>query len=441
MYLSIFATQFLNMLRRFLFVLILMVTVLGSESLLAQVTGTQQIIGQTDDNTIKTITTAVPFLVIGPDTRSGAMGDAGVAISADANSIHWNPAKLAFAEKDMELSLSYSPWLRKLVRDMNLAYLSGYKKIGDNQAVGGALRYFSLGSIQFTDNQGTNLLLFKPTEFSVDGAYSIKLSERFSGGLGARFIYSNLTGGVSNTGGDSKPGTAFAVDVAGFYTNDDVRIGNFDAIVSAGFNISNIGSKMSYTSAAQRDFIPVNLRIGPAVTLLLDDFNSLTFTVDANKLLVPSIPVYASDSSGFITDANGDLVIASGRDNNVGLASGIFGSFTDAPGNVTQYADGTVEVEKGSVFREEMQEINIATGFEYWYADQFALRGGYFYENPVKGNRQFFTLGAGVKYNIFSFDFSYLIAAQQRNPLANTLRFTLKLNFAEAKAAKDGGDK
>ena len=177
MYLSIFATQFLNMLRRFLFVLILMVTVLGSESLLAQVTGTQQIIGQTDDNTIKTITTAVPFLVIGPDTRSGAMGDAGVAISADANSIHWNPAKLAFAEKDMELSLSYSPWLRKLVRDMNLAYLSGYKKIGDNQAVGGALRYFSLGSIQFTDNQGTNLLLFKPTEFSVDGAYSINVPD------------------------------------------------------------------------------------------------------------------------------------------------------------------------------------------------------------------------------------------------------------------------
>jgi len=430
MEISIFATQFLKMQQRTRTALIIMTFSLGLIGIQAQVTGTQQIIGQTDDLDIRTITTAVPFLIIGPDTRSGGMGDAGVAISPDANSIHWNPAKMAFADKDMELSLSYSPWLRKLVRDMNLAYLSGYKKIGDNQAVGAALRYFSLGSIQFTDNNGTNLLLFKPTEFSLDGAYSIKLSKRFAGGLGARFIYSNLTGGVSNTGGESKPGTAFAVDVAGFYTNDDIRLGDFDAIVSAGFNISNIGSKMSYSSAAQRDFIPMNLRVGPALTLKLDEFNSLTFTVDANKLLVPSIPVYYIDS----LDANGEDVVASGRNPNVGVASGIFGSFNDAPGNVTQYADGTVDIEKGSIRREELREINYAAGFEYWYADQFALRGGYFYENPVKGNRQFFTLGAGVKYNIFSFDFSYLIAAQQRNPLANTLRFTLRLNFAEAKA-------
>jgi hypothetical protein len=425
------------MLRSPLILLTVAVSFLGFPTLSAQVTGTQQIIGQTDDAAIKTITTAVPFLLIGPDTRSGAMGDAGVAISPDANSIHWNAAKLAFAEKDMELSLSYSPWLRNLVRDMNLAYLSGFKKLGDNQAVGGSLRFFSLGSIQFTDQFGTNTLLFEPTEFALDGAYSIKLSERFAGGMAARFIYSNLTGGVSNSGGESRPGTAFAVDLSGYYTNDDIRLGEYDAILSAGFNISNIGSKMSYTSAAQRDFIPMNLRVGPALTLELDDFNTLTFTTDFNKLLVPSIPVYLEDSTGVVTDANGELVVASGRNPNVGVASGIFGSFSDAPGNVTQFADGTVEVEPGSVFREELREINIATGLEYWYADQFALRAGYFYEHPTKGARQYFTLGAGVKYNVFSFDFSYLIAAQQRNPLANTLRFTLKLNFAEAKAASE----
>jgi len=409
---------------------------LGMAGLQAQLGTVQDVTDQ--ESQIRTITTAVPFLIIGPDTRSGGMGDAGVAISPDANSIHWNPAKMAFAEKDAELSLSYSPWLRKLVGDMNLAYLSGYKKIGDNQAVGAALRYFSLGFIQFTDNNGTNLLQFKPNEFSLDGAYSIKLSKRFAGGLGARFIYSNLTGGVSNTGVESTPGTAFAVDVAGFYTNDDIRLGDFDAIVSAGFNISNIGSKMSYSSAAQRDFIPMNLRVGPALTLKLDEFNSLTFTVDANKLLVPSIPVYYIDS----LDANGEYVVASGRNPNVGVASGIFGSFTDAPGftelnpdgTPVENPDGTYAIQKGSVRKEEFREINYAGGFEYWYADQFALRGGYFYEHPTKGNRQFFALGAGVKYNIFSFDFSYLIAAQQRNPLANTLRFTLRLNFAEAKA-------
>jgi hypothetical protein len=390
----------------------------------------QSIIGQSTDEDLNTITTAVPFLIIAPDTRSGGMGEAGVSISPDANAIHWNPAKLAFAESDFEVSLSYSPWLRKLVKDMNLAYLSGYKKLGDNQAVGASLRFFSLGSIQFTDEQGNDIRLFEPTEFAIDGAYSIKLSDRLAGGMAARFIYSNLTGGViTQSGGESRAGTAFAVDVSAYYENDDVRLGNFDAVVSAGINISNIGSKMSYTSAAERDFIPINLRMGPSIKLLLDDYNSLTFTVDANKLLVPTTPVYLEDENGLVTDANGNFVVASGRDPNVGVASGIFGSFNDAPGNVTIFENGDVDIEKGSVTREELREINLATGFEYWYADQFALRGGYFYEHPTKGARQFYTLGAGVKYNVFSFDFSYLIAAQNQNPLANTLRFTLRLNM------------
>ena len=388
------------------------------------------IIGLSTDEDLNTITTEVPFLIIAPDTRSGGMGEAGVSISPDANAIHWNPSKLAFAESDFEVSLSYSPWLRNLVKDMNLAYLSGYKKLDDNQAVGASLRFFSLGSIQFTDEQGNDIRLFEPTEFAIDGAYSIKLSQRFAGGMAARFIYSNLTGGViTQSGGESRPGTAFAVDVSAYYENDDVRIGDFDAVVSAGMNISNIGSKMSYTSAAERDFIPINLRLGPSLKLLLDDYNSLTFTVDANKLLVPTTPVYLEDENGLVTDPNGNFVVASGRDPNVGVASGMFGSFTDAPGNVTIFENGDVDVEKGSVTKEELREINLATGFEYWYADQFALRGGYFYEHPTKGARKFYTLGAGVKYNVFSFDFSYLIAAQNQNPLANTLRFTLRLNM------------
>ncbi len=385
----------------------------------------QQIIGQSEDVDLKTITTAVPFLIIGPDTRAGAMGEAGVSVSPDANSIHWNPAKLAFAESDFEVSLSYSPWLRKLVRDMNLAYLSGYKKLNDNQAIGASLRFFSLGSIQFTDIQGEEIRNFEPTEFAIDGAYSIKLSERFSGGMAARFIYSNLTGGIPTSGGsESVPGTAFAVDVSGYYENDDIRLGDLDAVLSAGFNISNIGSKMSYSEAADRDFIPINLRLGPTLKLNLDEYNSIAFTVDANKLLVPSTPFYLDS-----VDASGNLLIASGKDPNVGVAAGMFGSFSDAPGNVTVFDDQSVSVEKGSIFKEELREINIAAGFEYWYADQFALRGGYFYEHPTKGNRKFFTLGAGVKYNVFAFDFSYLIAAQQQNPLANTIRFTLRLNM------------
>ena len=396
----------------------------------------QRIIGQSTDEDLNTITTAVPFLIIAPDTRSGGMGEAGVSISPDANAMHWNPSKLAFAEEDFEISVSYSPWLRRRVRDMNLAYLSAYKKLDDNQAVGASLRFFSLGSITFTDEIGSEIRNFEPTEFAFDGAYSIKLSERFSGGIAARFIYSNLTGGiVTQGGGEAKPGTAFAVDVSGYWTNDDVRIGDYDAIVSAGFNISNIGSKMSYTTAAQRDFIPINLRFGPSLTLKLDDYNSLTFTTDFNKLMVPTNPVFLVDSTGIpVDDGNGGFVIASGRDPNVGVAAGMFGSFSDAPGNVTIFEDGSVDVESGSVLKEELREVNIAAGLEYWYADQFALRGGYFYEHPTKGARQFFTLGAGLRFNVFSIDASYLIATINTNPLANTLRVTMRINL-------DAGDR
>jgi len=387
------------------------------------------ILGQSNPNDLHTITTAVPFLLITPDTRAGGMGDVGVSTTADANSIHWNIAKLAFAEKNSELSLSYSPWLNKIVDDMNLAYLSAYKKIGNNQAVSGSLRYFTLGNITFTNENAQIIKDFSPTEFSIDAGYAIQLSEKLSGGLAARYVTSNLTGGISaNQGLDARSGRSFAVDVAAYYVNNDVRIGDYESTLAFGMNISNIGSKMAYTSSGQRDFIPTNLRIGPSLTLNMDQYNKLTFAVEGNKLLVPSTPIY--DSTG---------TIISGRDPNVGVASGIFGSFTDAPGVVTQFTNGDIEVEPGSVLKEELREINLASGMEYWYQDQFALRAGYFYEHSTKGGRKYATLGAGVKYNVFSFDFSYLIPTEQRNPLANTLRFTLRLNFDNIKS-KGGGE-
>lgn len=390
------------------------------------------IAGQDCGDRLNTITTAVPFLMISPDSRAGGMGDAGVAVSPDANSIHWNPAKLAFAENDAEFSVSFSPWLRNLVPDMSLAYLSGYKRSENKRStVGASLRYFNLGSITFTDQNGATIRDFQPTEFAFDIAYAQQFSEKFAGGLAIRYINSNLTGGISVQGADSKPGQSVAADVSFFYTNDAMVIGERDATFSFGANFSNIGAKMSYTETSERDFIPINMRIGPALTLEFDKYNKMTFALDANKLLVPTPPVYQLDENDQpVIDPNtGDFVIASGVDPDVGVAAGVFGSFSDAPGAVTFDDNGNAIIEKGSILREELREINLAGGFEYWYADQFAFRGGYFYEHFTKGNRKYFTLGAGLKYNILGLDFSYLIANTNRSPLANTLRFTLSFDF------------
>lgn len=373
---------------------------------------------------LNTITTAVPFLMIAPDSRGGGIGDAGVALSADASAIHWNPAKLAFAENDFEVALSYSPWLRTLVQDMNLAYLGGYKKLNKTQAAGVALRYFSLGNITFTDETGTAIRDFKPSEFSLDFAFSQKLSDNFSGGIAGRFINSNLTGSTNIQGAESRPGRSVAVDVSVFYTNDKVELGGRDAILNIGANISNIGAKMSYTETAERDFIPTNLKLGTALTLALDQYNDLTFTVDANKLLVPTQPEPNRDDP---------TQIASGFDPNVGTATGMIQSFYDAPGIVSYNDAGTVMVEGGSILKEELREVNLGGGMEYWYDKQFAFRCGYFYEHYTKGHRQFITLGAGLKYTVFAIDMSYLISTTQQNPLANTLRFSLKFEFDGAK--------
>jgi hypothetical protein len=370
--------------------------------------------------TQNTITTAVPFLNIGPDARSGGMGELGAATEPDAISQHWNPAKFAFIEKDMGFAVSYSPWLRQLVNDINLAYLSGYKRLNDRSAISASLKFFSLGDITFTEEDGSVIGNFRPSEFSIDAGYSRKFSNKFSGAVSARFIYSNLTQGQQVQGQSTKPGTSVAADIAMYYTNEVVVNWLEGSRFDFGVAITNIGAKMSYSNDdSDEDFIPTNLRFGPSWLMEIDDYNSIRLSLDINKLLVPTPPIYATDSLGNpITDASGNLVIAEGMDPNVGVIEGMIQSFYDAPGG----------------FSEEMKEYIWVVGAEYWYDKQFAVRAGYFHESSMKGNRQFFTLGAGLRYNVFGLDFSYLIPTEQQNPLANTLRFTLTFDFNGANA-------
>ena len=353
---------------------------------------------------LNTITTAVPFLLIAPDSRAGAMGDVGVATTPDANSIHWNPAKLAFTSEDMGASISYVPWLRALVPDINLSYITGYKKLDNNQVVGLEMRYFSLGDITFTNITGDVIGQYKPHEFALGGSYARNLSDDFSLAISGRYIYSNLTGGQMAGGIETVAGQSIASDLAGFYLKP-VRIIGKDMDLAVGLNISNIGSKVSYTETSIRDFIPINMRLGTALDTEIDDYNTISLALDINKLLVPTPP---------ITD-NGEIQL--GQSSDVGVVSGIFQSFGDAPGG----------------FKEEMREINYSIGSEYWYNDQFAVRAGYFFEHNTKGGRKFFTFGSGVKYSSFILDFSYLVnattAAGATNPLANTMRFSMTWNF------------
>ncbi len=395
-----------------------------------------QAAGQQCGDQLNTITTAVPFLLISPDSRAGGMGDAGVALSPDANSIHWNPAKLAFAEHDAEFTTSYSPWLRNLVPDMSLAYLAGYKRLANKRsAVGVSLRYFNLGSILFTDMTGAVIRDFKPAEFAFDVSFAQQFGDNFSGGVALRYVNSNLTGGLNVQGANTKAGQTVAADVSFYYVKPQIDLGDQEGTFAFGVNVSNIGARMSYSETAAQDFIPINLRIGPSFKLDMDDYNSITFNMDVNKLLVPTPPVYLLDENGapIIDPVTNNYAVASGRDPNVGVAAGVFGSFNDAPGNVSYDDNGNVVVESGSRLREELREVNLAGGFEYWYAEQFAFRTGYFWEHYTKGNRKYFTLGAGVRYSIFSLDLSYLIANTQRSPLANTLRFTLGFKFDKGK--------
>ncbi len=360
---------------------------------------------------LNTITTAVPFLIIGPDSRSGGMGDVGVASTPDANSMHWNPAKYAFVEDDMGFAINYVPWLRSLVPDISLSYLSGYLKRNDKETIGISLRYFSLGDITFTDINSNVIGQYKPNELAISTAYARKLSDHYSLAIAVRYIHSDLTGGQTLTGGlGTHAGQSIAADVSSYFQKE-VRIAKKDFDWAMGINISNLGNKISYTETAVRDFIPINMRFGTSIATNFDDYNSMSIEFDVNKLLVPTPPSY-----------NDDGEINGGMEPDVSVVNGVFQSFWDAPG-------GT---------KEEFRELNYSIGLEYWYAEQFSVRAGYFYEHPTKGDRQYFTMGAGVKYNVFALDFSYLIDASSSingsNPLANTLRFTLVFDFGALEA-------
>ena len=355
-----------------------------------------------DEGVLNAIQTVVPFLTIAPDSRSGGMGDVGVATSPDVYSMHWNPAKFAFIDGEGGLGISYSPWLRTLVPDINLAYLAGYFRIDEKQVISTSLLYSSFGEIPFTDGFGNEQLVFRANEFSLDGAYSRKLTETFSGGIAFRFIYSNLTGGYYDGITETKPGISFAADIS-FYYFKEISLGDKDGEIAFGSNISNIGSKMSYTDDRDPDFIPMNLRLGTSGAVFLDKYNRINVSVDLNKLLVPTPPNY---------DDSKENIIA-GKDPNVAVPVAIFQSFADAPGG----------------FKEELHEITWSFGTEYVYNEQFAIRGGYFHEHATKGNRKYFTAGAGLKMSVFSLDFSYLMPVVQNHPLARTLRFSLSFEF------------
>ncbi len=350
------------------------------------------------------ITTAVPFLTISPDARSGAMGDVGVAISPDANSMYWNASKLAFSEKDMGFAISYTPWLRKLgINDMSLSYLAGYKKISKQEAIGVSMNYFNMGNITFTDQVGNAYQDFRPKEFSVGVTYSRKLSNKLSIAPTIKYLYSNLSGNLTIPGSSTitKPANGAAVDLGVFYTTDS-RISGMESKISFGAVISNFGSKITYTTTSNRDFIPTTLKIGGAYEIKVDQYSKFVIAADASKLMVPTPPV---------RDPNGNIV--KGKDPNRSMFSGVFGSFTDAPFGL----------------KEELREVMLAGAIEYWYNDLFAVRGGYFHENRYKGNRKYFTLGVGLRYEMFGIDFAYLIPMAQNNPLAETLRFTLHFDF------------
>ncbi|MFI5220953.1 MAG: type IX secretion system outer membrane channel protein PorV [Bacteroidia bacterium] len=385
----------------------------GSLSLLGLSKSDAQNLVNTAFRDQRAITTAVPFLMISPDARTGALGDAGVALPDNLNAIHWNAAMLPFNEKKGAVSLSYTPWLRALVPDVSLSYLSVYGKINDRSAIAGSLRYFSLGEIQFTDIVGNSLGNFTPNEFAADVAYAQKLSEKFSVGIAFRYIYSNLAGGFNQSQTPIHAGVSYAGDISCYY-KDDTRVKGYKVNYGFGAAATNLGAKVTYTSSQYANFIPMNLRVGSYGQVEIDKYNTIALLLDLDKLMVPTNPVYATDASGNVQyNSSNQPVISKGMNPNVPVIQGMFQSFYDSPGG----------------FSEEMSEINISTGIEYWYDKQFALRTGYFYENPNKGNRKYMTFGMGIKYNVFGLDAAYLISFGQRNPLDNTLRFTFTFDF------------
>jgi hypothetical protein len=355
---------------------------------------------------IRVVTTAVPFLSIAPDARAAALGDQGVATSSDAFSNHWNPAKYAFVKNDTGAAVSYTPYLSKLVNDIFLADVTYFRAIDDRSAWAVGLRYFSLGEIQIGERPADfiNPLIERPNEYVLDASYALKLSDKFSMAIQGSFLTSDLK--LDSGDNDSTSARTVAVGVSGFYQSYEVPYSNFSGMWRAGFNISNIGPKLKYEDEGQSDFLPTNLKVGGGFDFIFDSYNKLAVSLEINKLLVPS-------PSEPITDGDGNIT-GYAQPNDVGVLSGIFKSFGDAP-------DG---------FSEELKEFTWSLGAEFMYDDSFALRAGYFNENELKGARKFFTLGAGFKYNVIDVDLSYLISAGRViNPLENTLRFSLTFNF------------
>ena len=350
---------------------------------------------------------AVTSQMIAPDARAAGMGDVGVATDPDVCSQYWNPAKYPFTISRAGVSLNYTPWLRQLVSDMDLAYMAGYYRIGDYSAVSGSLRYFSLGEVQTSSSQdGSADMTIKPYEMSVDVAYSLMLSERFSLGAAVRWIYSDLTYDFTE---ETTPGSAFAADISAYYQNY-INLGSRECQLGLGLNISNIGSKITFGGDSRSEFIPTNLRLGAALMIPIDEFNRFTISADANKLLVPTYPKRDIENNESETDYQDRLQ----RDYyDISSISGIFKSFSDAPNGVS----------------EELQEIQWSVGAEYVYNDKFSLRAGYHNESQNKGNRKYFTVGAGFRMNVFSLDAGYVIATAKSNPLDQTLRFSLAFDM------------
>ena len=366
-----------------------------------------------DDDTKEKLFNPVNYAVISqtiaPDARGGGLGDVGAATDPDVNSQYWNPAKYPFNISRAGVSLNFTPWLRSLVYDMNLAYLSGYYRFGDYSAVSASLRYFNMGEVYTEDpgvnpNANPNAMTINPYEMSFDVAYSLMLSEKFSLAAAIRWIYSDMRFDYKE---DSSPASAFAADIAAYYQNY-VVIGQRECQLGVGLNISNIGSKITFSGEEYSEFLPANLRLGASLMIPIDEYNRITLAADANKFLVPTVP---QQEEGEDAAEYKDRVLR--EYNDISAISGIFKSFSDAPGG----------------FKEEMEEINYGLGAEYVYNDKFALRAGYHHESQSKGNRKYFTVGAGFKMNVFSLDAAYVVATAKSNPLDQTLRFTLSFDM------------
>ena len=361
------------------------------------------------------ISTAMPIIMVSPDATAAGMGDVGVASKPDANSMHWNNAKLAFVEDKGGFAMTYTPWLRKLgVGDMNLLYLGGYYAVNNRSTIGGSITYYSVGDVNFTSEEGQDLGTYNPNEFSVDVAYAMKLTDEISLGASGRYLRSDLTQGQDVGTTSTRAGNAIAADIGVYYQNKLSATPSMPGELALGLFISNLGSKISYSDDDnEKDFLPANLRLGGRYTLNVDEYNQFSFLMDLNKLLVPTPPVY--DEEGNIIAGKND------RAEDISVMQGVFQSFYDAPNGM----------------KEELQEIQLSVGAEYWYNQLFAVRAGYFFEHKNKGGRQYITFGGGIRYNMFTFDLSYLLAlSRTQNPLANTVRISLGMNFGKTEKTK-----